>query len=450
MNGPGPATRSIFVLGRRFRIFIIACCREFTLFDLNVVRSKFPSLHRMQNGKPVIYLDGPAGTQVPQMVVDCISNSMLHHNANRSGRFATSREVDLGMRQSHQVFAEFLSAGSFESIAFGPNMTSLTLQFSRAISREWKAGDRILVSQLDHDANFTPWVLAARDVGVEVCEIGIRKEDATLDLGSLQNLLNDRTRLVAVTAASNAVGSLTPVREIAKMVHTAGAELFVDAVHYAPHRPIDVGQWDCDFLVCSAYKFFGPHIGVLYGKPDRMKQLQPYKLRPAPDSLPGRWMTGTQNHACIQGAAAAVQYMASLSTGETIAELGDESNCESLGLRSSLVESMNQIQKHETELIRRLISGLQKTKGVEIFGIVEEARMSERAPTISFRLNSLKSIEVADRLGDQGIFVWHGNYYALPLTLAMGTEPDGMVRIGCMHYNTAEEIDRTIDAIRSL
>jgi cysteine desulfurase family protein (TIGR01976 family) len=376
---------------------------------------------------------------------------MLHHNANRSGRFATSREVDAGMKHAHQVFADFLGAPCPESVAFGPNMTSLTLQFSRAIAREWKAGDRILVSQLDHDANFTPWILAAQDRGVEVCQIAVNKQDVTLDLDSLRSLLTDRTRLVAVTAASNAVGSLTPVRQIADMVHSVGAELFVDAVHYAPHRSVDVSEWKCDYLVCSAYKFFGPHIGVLYGRPERMMQLNPYKLRPAPDSLPVRWMTGTQNHACIAGAAAAVEYMASLSDSSTTSLVAvTPVSASATSLRAKLVDAMNQIQNHEMQLVQRLIAGLQSISGVQIFGIVEGARMSERAPTVAFRLDSMKSIDVAQRLGDEGIFVWHGNYYALPLTTALGTEPDGMVRIGCMHYNTQEEIDRTIDLIRSI
>lgn len=376
---------------------------------------------------------------------------MLHHNANRSGRFATSREVDAGMKHAHQVFAEFLGAPCPESVAFGPNMTSLTLQFSRAIAREWKAGDRILVSQLDHDANFTPWILAAQDRGVEVCQIAVNKQDVTLDLDSLRSLLTDRTRLVAVTAASNAVGSLTPVRQIADMVHNVGAELFVDAVHYAPHRSVDVSEWNCDYLVCSAYKFFGPHIGVLYGRPERMMQLNPYKLRPAPDSLPVRWMTGTQNHACIAGAAAAVEYMASLSDSSMTSPVAaTQVSASASSLRAKLVDAMNQIQNYETQMVQRLIAGLQSISGVQIFGIVEGARMSERAPTVAFRLDSMKSIDVAQRLGDQGVFVWHGNYYALPLTTALGTEPDGMVRIGCMHYNTQEEIDRTIELIRSI
>ena len=405
--------------------------------QLDSIRSQFPSLGRSINGKPAVYLDGPAGTQVPQSVVDCIADNILHHNANRSGRFATSREVDEQMSQSHRVFADFFGAVSPDSIAFGPNMTSLTLQFSRALAKEWKPGDRILVSSLDHDANFTPWVLAARDAGVEVKTIGVRTSDATLDLDSLNELLTERTRLVAVTAASNAVGSLTPIREIANRVHAVGAELFVDAVHLAPHRSIDVSALDCDYLVCSAYKFFGPHIGVLYGRTERMQELTAYKLRPAPDSLPGKWMTGTQNHACIAGAAAAVEYIASLSP---IADTGSNR-------RLRILDAMKSISEYETQLVEQLIRGLAGIAGIRTFGITESNRMCERAPTVSFQLDGRKSIDVAQYLGDNGVFAWHGNYYALPLTQTLGTEPDGMVRLGCMHYNTPEEIDRTLDLI---
>ena len=409
-------------------------------FNVERVRSQFPSLSRMLDGKQAIYFDGPAGSQVPRSVVDRISDCMLHHNANRSGRFVTSREVDAIMNHCHQVLCDFVGAASPESIAFGPNMTSLTLQFSRALSQEWRPGDRILVSSLDHDANFTPWVLAAKDAGAEVKVIRIRTSDATLDLASLDELLNERTRLVAVTAASNAVGSLTPLREIAKRVHSVGAELFVDAVHMAPHKSMDVTDWNCDYLVCSAYKFFGPHIGVLYGRKDRMQSLIPYKLRPAPDSLPGRWMTGTQNHACIAGAAAAVDYIASLSPIPA-----DHQN-----RRERLIDAMSIISYYETELISKLIEGLLSNPRLKVFGITDPNRMSERAPTVSFQVAGATSIEMAQRLGDQGVFAWHGNYYALPLTESLGTEPAGMVRLGCMHYNTLEEVERTLDLLRTM
>lgn len=403
------------------------------------VRSLFPSLDREFSGKPLVYLDGPAGTQVPESVAQRIHQCMIHHNANRAGKFITSNEVDQIMEQAHIAAADLLQVAQPESIAFGPNMTTLTLAFSRALARTWSSGDEILISSLDHDANYTPWVLAARDAGVTVHSIPIRSQDATLDMESLEKLLSPRTKLVALTAASNAVGSLTDIPEIARMAHSVGAEIFVDAVHYAPHRRIDVSKWDCDYLVCSAYKFFGPHIGILYGRPERMQSLVPYKLRPSPDSIPGRWMTGTQNHACIAGVTAAIDYIASLSDGSNSG--GD------LGRRTRLDQAFEWIEQVETMLVERLLLGLESIPNVKVFGITDTKRMSERAPTVAFCIDRIDSASVATQLAQAGICAWHGNYYALPLTLALGTEPLGMVRLGCMHYNTMEEIDRVLSQI---
>jgi cysteine desulfurase family protein (TIGR01976 family) len=316
----------------------------------------------------------------------------------------------------------------------------LTFHFSRALARTWAPGDEVVVSRLDHDANYTPWVLAARDAGGTLKTIDIRREDATLCMDSLRSQLNSKTKLVAVTAASNAVGSLTNIPEIARLVHGVGAELFVDAVHYAPHRRIDVEAWDCDYLVCSGYKFFAPHIGVLYGKPERMQSLMPYKLRPAPDSIPGRWMTGTQNHSCVAGVTAAIDYLASLST------LDGASHAR----RARLDDSFSQIEQAETELITRLIQGLKQMESITLYGITDNDRMHQRAPTVAFQVRGLDSATVAKKLGEQGICCWHGNYYAVPLTTALGTDTEGMVRIGCMHYNTAAEIDRTLAAIQEI
>jgi len=404
------------------------------------LRSLFPALARIHDGRPLVYLDGPAGTQVPTSVAQRVAQCMIEHNANRAGKFITSNEVDELMDHAHRAVADFLQVDDPKSIAFGPNMTSLTLSFSRALARTWSPGDEILVSNLDHDANYTPWVLAAKDAGVVVRTIAIAPQDATLDIESLESQLNSRTKLVAVTAASNAVGSLTDIPLIASLVHRVGAELFVDAVHYAPHRRIDITNWDCDYLVCSAYKFFGPHIGILYGRPERMQTLEPYKLRPSPNSIPGRWMTGTQNHACIAGVTAAIDYIAS------IAEDHDQDDTGS-SRRTRLDQAFEWIDSVETELIQHLLAGLQRIPGVRLYGITDPKRANERAPTVAFCLDRMESAEVATRLAEVGICAWHGNYYALPLTLALGTEPHGMVRLGCMHYNTIEEIDRTLDAI---
>jgi cysteine desulfurase family protein (TIGR01976 family) len=406
--------------------------------DIDSIRAQFPSLSRSHNGLPLIYLDGPAGTQVPLCVADRIHHAFINHSANRAGKFITSIEVDHVMDEAHQAAADLLHTTEPKSIAFGPNMTTLTLAFSRAIAKTWNPGDEILVSHLDHDANFTPWILAAQDAGATVKTIDIHPEDATLNLDSLQSLLSHKTKLVALTAASNAVGSLTDIPTIAKWVHDAGAELFVDAVHYAPHRRIDVQAWDCDFLVCSAYKFFGPHIGILYGKPNRMQELSPYKLRPSPNSIPGRWMTGTQNHPCIAGLTAAIDYIASL----------DPSNAPSRSQR--LNHAFQWIQQVESERISQLLEGLGKLPHVKLYGIKNPQDTSRRAPTLAFQIHGLDSHAAAEKLAEQAICAWHGNYYALPLSTALKTEPQGMVRLGCMHYNTEEEIDRTLHAIAKL
>lgn len=407
------------------------------MFSVDSVRSQFPSLARRQNGKPIIYLDGPAGTQVPQSVADRVSEVLIHHSANRSGKFITSHEVDAIMAEAHRAAADFLGADDTRSVAFGPNMTTMTLQFSRALAKTWRPGDEVVVSRLDHDANFTPWILAAADAGATVRMIDIDPTDATLCMKSLEDQLGPRTRLVAVTAASNAVGSLTDIPTIAEIVHGVGAELFVDAVHFAPHRRIDVNRWNCDYVVCSAYKFFGPHIGILYGRPERMQELKPYKLRPSPDAIPGRWMTGTQNHACIAGVTAAIDYLASLAGSGT-------------SRREKLDVAFNDIMTVETHLIVNLIEGLQRIPGVKLFGITDADRMHQRAPTVAFQIAGISSADAAATLGEQGICGWHGNYYALPLTEALKTEPEGMVRLGCMHYNTQAEVARTLDVIQTI
>lgn len=407
------------------------------MFSVDSVRTQFPSLARCLHGKPIIYLDGPAGTQVPQSVADRVSDVLIHHSANRSGKFITSHEVDAIMDEAHRAAADLLGAEDPRSVAFGPNMTTMTLQFSRALAKTWNPGDEVIVSRLDHDANFTPWILAAKDAGATVRMVDINPIDATLCMKSLSNQLGPKTRLVAVTAASNAVGSLTDIPTIADIVHEAGAELFVDAVHFAPHRRIDVKRWNCDYMVCSAYKFFGPHIGILYGRPQRMQELKPYKLRPSPDSIPGRWMTGTQNHACIAGVTAAIDYIASLAGSGT-------------SRREKLDIAFNDIVNIETRLIANLIEGLQCIHGVKLFGITDVDRMQERAPTVAFQIAGISSADAAATLGEQGICGWHGNYYALPLTEALKTEPEGMIRLGCMHYNTQDEIARTLDVIQTI
>jgi len=281
-------------------------------FPVEELRAWFPALYREAAGKTPIYLDGPGGTQVPQSVIDAISDYLIHCNANHGGDFSTSRHSDLLLREAHQGMADFLNASAAEEIIFGANMTTLTFHLSRSIARTLSPGDEVLVTRLDHDANVRPWVLAARDSGAAVRFVDIHPEDCTLDLDDLRRKLSRRTRLLAIGAASNVVGTINDVAALTALAHDVGAWVFVDAVHYAPHGVIDVQAWDCDFLACSAYKFFGPHVGILYGKRRWLEELTPYKVRPCADTLPDRWMTGTQNHEGIVGVSAALEYLATV------------------------------------------------------------------------------------------------------------------------------------------
>jgi cysteine desulfurase family protein (TIGR01976 family) len=297
-----------------------------------------------------------------------------------------------------------------------------------------------VLSRLEHDANFSPWLLAARDRGVTVRYVDINPDDCTLRIDEYAGLLNDRTRLVAVGCASNAVGTINPVKQICDWARECGALSFLDAVHYAPHGLMDVEAWGCDFLICSAYKFFGPHVGIQYGRRELLESLQPYKLRPSSDNLPGRWMTGTQNHECIWGTHAAINYMASIG--------GDLSSGTSR--RDALRHAFHEIKAYEDQLLVQLLDGLEQIDGLKIWGITDRTRLHERCPTVSITHERISPQAMAERLAAAGIFVWHGNYYALPLTERLGLEPEGMVRIGLLHYNTAAEVDRLIHQLKSL
>ena len=405
-------------------------------------RRQFPALARKQAGERVVFLDGPAGTQVPQCVLDAISGYLTHNNANHGGRFATSRESDAMLDEAHRASADLLGVADSETVFFGPNMTTLTFALSRALARTWRPGDEVLVTRLDHDANVTPWVLAARDAGATVRFAEVHCDDCTLDLDQLRGQLNERTRLVAIGCASNAVGSINPVQKISQWAHDVGALVFLDAVHYAPHAKIDVPAWGCDFLACSAYKFFGPHIGLMWGRRELLESLDAYKLRPAPDTLPGKWMTGTQNHECIAGTLAAIDYLASLGRqrdGRT-----------ELPRREALTVAFDAIGKYESGLCRQLLDGLARLESIRVWGITSAQRMDERLPTVSITHDRLSPQALADALAQRGLFVWHGNYYALQLSETLDREPEGMVRLGLVHYNTSEEVDRLLDALREL
>ena len=408
-------------------------------FPIDWCRAQFPALSRTVANQPVAFFDGPGGSQVPQRVIDAVGHYMAHTNANRGGMYATARESDELIEAAHATMAEFVGTSHAESIVFGANMTTLTFALSRAISRTWRAGDEVVVTRLDHDGNVTPWVLAARDAGATVKYVDFHKSDCTLDLQDFASKLSPRTRLVAVGCASNIVGTINPVREFCRQAHAVGAQVFLDAVHYAPHALPDVTDWDCDWLACSAYKFFGPHVGVLWGRPELLTSLTPYKLRPATESLPGRWMTGTQNFEGIAGTKAAIDYLAAL---------GRQFGNPSASLRDALRTAYSAIAAYESSLASKLITGLLEISQIKVLGLTDPTRIHERTPTVSFIHERLTAEEIADQLGQQGLFVGHGNFYALQVSEALGLEPQGVVRVGLMHYNAQLEIDRLLTEIR--
>jgi cysteine desulfurase family protein (TIGR01976 family) len=416
--------------------------------DLSGLRSQFPSLAQTgSDGQPFAYFDGPAGTQVPAAVIEAMAEYYRRANANTHGAFETSRRSQAVVDAARAAMADLLG-GAPEEIAFGPNMTTMTFAISRALGRTWSAGDQVIVTRLDHDANVAPWV-ALEEKGVVVHHCDFRLEDCTLDLDHLASLLNRRTRLVAVGHASNAVGTINPVRRIAEMAHAVGALVWVDAVHSMPHMAVDARELDADFLVCSAYKFFGPHVGILWVKREHGERLAPYKVRPSPATAPGKFETGTQSFEALAGTAAAVDYLASIGRGDGAAAGTDGPG--SGGRRRELERAMSLIAGWERPMTLRVIEGLSALPGVRIFGITESARIAERCPTIACRIGKLAPLDVARRLDEQGIFVWDGNYYALAVTERLGVEATGgMVRIGIVHYNTPDEVERLLTAVAKL
>jgi cysteine desulfurase family protein (TIGR01976 family) len=407
-------------------------------FDAAWVREQFPSLQLRVNGHPAAFLDGPAGTQVPRQVMDAVQKYFLQANANTYGAFLTSRRTNEMISGARAAMADFFNC-SPEEVVFGQNMTTITLGLARAIGRELKPGDEILLTLLDHDANFSPWKVL-EEKGVVIRTVDIRESDCTLDLDDLKSKLNAKTKLVAVGYASNLVGTINPVAEITKLAHAAGAMIFIDAVHYAPHGPIDVKALDCDFLVCSPYKFFGPHMGTLYGKKEHLDKFKPYKVRPATDTIPECWETGTQVQELIAGIHAAVDY---------IAELGRRCDPSVSGRRAALLAAYRSTVAYERTLLTRLISGLLAIPGLQFYGITDPQRFSERCSTVSFRLAKGTPTDAATFLGERGIFTWDGNFYALNLTERLGVEKSGgVLRVGLVHYNTGGEVDRLVSTLK--
>jgi cysteine desulfurase family protein (TIGR01976 family) len=417
--------------------------------DLKWIREQFPALTQTVNNQPAIFLDGPGGTQVPQAVIDAISDYLMRSNANCHGAFATSERTDMLLHEGHRAIADLLGCAPQE-IVFGQNMTTLTFMLSRSIGRTLQPGDEIIVTRLDHSANVSPW-RALEERGAVIRTVDIHEADCTLNLADLEQQLSDRTRLVAVGYASNAVGTINDVAAVTRMAHQAGALVFVDAVHYAPHGPMDVRALDCDFLACSVYKFFGPHLGVLYGKQSLLEQLQPYKVRPASDQIPDRWETGTQNHEGIAGAAAAVEYLAQVGRSPSEESAEQSPSTANQTRRAALQTAMNVIQSYEQELSRLLIPGLLSIPGIQVYGITDSNQFHLRTPTVGIRLKGYSPRSVAEQLGDRGIFAWNGNFYAPDLTERLGIEDSGgLVRLGLVHYNTADEVHRLLNVLESL
>ncbi len=413
---------------------------ETTALDLTWVRSQFPSLAQTVNGYPVAFLDGPGGTQVPQRVIDAISGYLKRNNANTAGAYATSRKTDAMIADARAAMADFFGCDPDE-IVFGPNMTTLTYGISRSIGRELGPGNEIVVTHLDHDANISPW-RAFEEHGVVIRFAEINEQDCTLDMNDLAHKITGHTRLVAAGYASNAVGTINNVKEVVRLAHQWGAMAYIDAVHYAPHGPIDVRALDCDLLVCSTYKFFGPHMGVLYGKREHLQRLHPYKVRANTNVIPNRWEWGTLNHECIAGITACIDYLA---------DLGRHVDPSASTRRAALLAAYRAIQKHERGLTERLIRGLLVFPGLKLYGISDPKRFDQRCPTVAVRIAGHTPLQLATKLGERGFFTWDGNYYALNLTERLGVEMDGgFLRIGLAHYNTAEEVERLLAALREI
>jgi cysteine desulfurase family protein (TIGR01976 family) len=392
----------------------------------------------MVNSRPAVFLDGPGGTQSPDRVINAMTGYLRTGSSNLGGPFLTSVEAGEAADAARRAMMDLLNARRPEEIVFGQNMTSLTFSVSRAIARVWQPGDEIVVTRIDHDANISPWLLAAEDRGVTVRWLDFRPEDCTLALATLPGLLNEHTRLVAVNYASNAVGTINDVQQVAALAHAAGALVYVDAVHYAPHDQIDVQALDCDFLACSVYKFFGPHVGVLYGKYHLLDEMTAYKVRPASSEPPGKWETGTQSFESLCGVTAAVDYLAAIS--------GEEGP-----RRERLARAMRAIKGYEAELSERFLSEAARTPGLRVYGITDVENLAARTPTFAVSLAGYSPEELATRLGEQGFFVWHGHYYAVAVMERLDVlESGGLVRVGFVHYNTPEEIERLFGVMRQL
>ncbi len=411
-------------------------------FDLEAIRSQFPALSETDGGRSRIYFDNPAGTQVPQRVADAMSDCLLKANANIGGYFRTSELAGAVADDAMAAMADFLNAPSAEEIVFGQNMTSLTFHVSRSIGNYLDAGDEIILSRMDHDANVQPWVLMARDHDLEIKWLPFDVETFEFDLSNLETLLTDRTRLVCVGGASNLTGTINDVDTICRLARDAGAWTYIDAVQSAPHIVTDVQTIGCDFLVCSPYKFFGPHQGVLWGRREVLEALEPYKVRPAPDSIPWNFAPGTASHEGMAGTAAAVDYFAWV--GSEMAGAADDR-------AASVRAGVALLQDYEQDLSAHLVAGLQSLPGVKVQGITAPEAMPRRVPTVSFTHDTVAPSSIAQGLAEQNIFVWSGHNYAVEVARSLGIlDSGGAVRVGPVHYNSTDEIDRFLNILEDL
>ena len=416
------------------------------VFDLESVRAQFPSLSIRDNSVSRIYFDNPAGTQVPQSVVDAMSRCLVESNANLHAPFLTSEKAVEIVAAAREAMADLLNAASPDEIIFGQNMTSLTLHVSRSIGRQLEPGDEIVLSRMDHDANVAPWLLLAEDRGLVVRWVPFNTETYEFDADAIDDVLTERTRLVCVGAASNYLGTINDVKAICDKARDAGAMTYIDAVQYVPHVATDVQALGCDFLACSAYKFFGPHQGILWGRAELLRELEPYKVRPAPDAIPACFETGTQSHEGMAGTTAAVDYFAEI--GASMAGDFHDRYAHFEGRRRLVHAAMDCLLEYETDLAMRLIAGLQQFPCVRVRGITDPAAMGRRVPTVIFTVEGTSPVSIAEALGARNIFVWHGHNYAVEAARHMGIyDAGGAVRIGPVHYNSADEVDTVLDVL---
>lgn len=398
----------------------------------SAIRAQFPALERIHAGHPVAYFDGPGGTQVPRGVVDAMADYLFHHNANTHWAYPTSAETDVAIERAREACADLLNASATE-IAFGANMTTLTFHLSRALGAKFKEGDEIVVTDLDHHANIDPWQRLAKERGIKIRNVRFIRETGQLDWEQFEELVTPRTRLIAIGAASNALGTINDVPRAVRLARAVGALIFVDAVHYVPHALIDVKIWDCDFVGMSAYKFYGPHIGILFGKHDLLSAIDFPKLVPAPNYSPERAETGTQNQEGMVGAHAAVDFLSGLATGES--------------RRESLTNSFAELHNRSSELVKKLWQGLASIRGVQVYG---PTPAEPRTPTVSFTIAGVASTEVARQLAKKGLFLSHGDFYAATVVEKLGLGDEGLVRAGGACYTTKDEVDRLLEGVSEI